>query len=235
MDFVYPVKESRWEELKYSLRSLKNVEYDNIFIIGKLPEYLSESNLIFIGKDDPYGLSTSNIVRKLLHICGDKRVSDDFVLMNDDFYFLEPQEIENYHIGTMKFHIENRRKDMYKKYLERTRGLIKKELGIREPKSYELHYPIVINKEKFKKIFKKIKWKNKRIVWRSIYGNLAGMESIKAKPRVSVISVGDYKFLNGNDFEKMKGNKFLSSPPSVPENFKEFIEDKFPYKSIYEK
>jgi len=234
MDFIYPLTKSKWEEAKYSLRSLQNVEHGNIFIIGELPDYLNESNLTFIKKNDPYGINTSNMVRKLLHICGDKRVSDDFVLMNDDFYFLEPQEIKDYDMGTMRFHIKNRREDMYKKYLKTTRGFIRKKFGIKEPKSYELHYPIVINKKKFKKVFKKIRWENKRIVWRSVYGNVAGIESTKAKPRTSVIPAGDYKFLNRDDFEKIKGNKFISSPPTVPQNFKTFIQQKFPTKSIYE-
>src|SRR6056297_3522558 len=127
MDFIYPLKKSKWEEAKYSLRSLQNVEHGNIFI----------------KKNDPYGINTSNMVRKLLHICGDKRESDSFVLMNDDFYFLEPQEIKDYDMATMRFHIKNRREDMYKNYLNRTRGLIRKKFGIKETKSYELHYPIV--------------------------------------------------------------------------------------------
>jgi len=231
MDIVYPYRKDRRDDLKYSLRSLENIEHDSVFIVGDYEDYFC--NIIYIRAEDNYKRNTSNIVSKLLKVCEIERLSDDFILMNDDFFFLEEQEIVNYNMGTLKEHGKMRDYDCYRKTLIKTEKLLRRKLGIRTPISYEPHYPIIINKKEFKRIFNSVNWENENIVWRSVYGNLTKMKSIKAEP-ISPNKIKDFKFYSKKEFDVIKKNKFISSSNSAQEEFTKFIKKKFKDKSIYE-
>lgn len=93
MDIVYPVLQN-WnnEELRYSLRSIdENFIFDRIFIVWHKPSWIC--NIEHIEYNDsivPFG--SYNTSKKLLQICENINISDDFVLMADDIYILEKVE-----------------------------------------------------------------------------------------------------------------------------------------------
>lgn len=230
LDVVYPVKEKNWEELKYSLRSLKHTNHENVFIVGDLPDYVNKDSVIHVPMDD-LDDPTLSVVNKIKKVIEDPRLSDNFILMNDDFYFLEDQEIKHYNNGELKRHAD-KRNDMYGRMYRNAARILKKSFKIRNPLSYELHYPLLINKKSFIRIFNRVRIED--TVWRSIYGNAAKLKS--EKPDIKTLNeIKDFKFYNRKDFDIMKENKFISSPSTVPSEFKKFIQKKFPQKSIYEK
>jgi hypothetical protein len=102
-------------------------------------------------------------------------------------------------MGTLTQEIARRGNDSYSRALQ---GVID-ILGY-DGKNYELHYPIVINKKKFKKTFENIDWETKYIVWRSIYGNINNVPSDEVG--------SDFKFYNKPEFNKKKRGSFISSP-----------------------
>jgi hypothetical protein len=102
MDIVYIYRHSRDDgrELRYSLRSLSNVPHGKVFIIGDKPKWTK--GIVHVPASDPHGLKALNALHKITVACRDPRVSEDFVLMNDDFYVLKPiPGIPTLHRGTI--------------------------------------------------------------------------------------------------------------------------------------
>lgn len=153
MDVVYVVRDGdRNEELRYSLRSLKNIPHDKVFVVGYTPKWVT--GVTSINRDQmrytKYQNSTANVLAAALN----PMVSDDFILMNDDFFFLRPmKEVPIYHRGRVLDVIEEykARPKANKEYLD---GMIAtyelcKAWFSNDPLSYELHIPMVFNKQKF--------------------------------------------------------------------------------------
>ncbi len=224
LDIVYPYRSSRWgKEIRYSLRSLENIEHDNVFIVGHLPRYVK--NIVYIKADDIYPKHTWNAIHKILLACQDERLSDDFILMNDDFYFLKPQEIRQEYKSTLKQHIKEREDDKYGETLIETERVMNDMFVRLLLKSYELHYPIILNKHKFQELFNSFDWK-RNIVWRSIYGN----RYLKYKNKRNK----DYKVRTLDELNELSDGDFISSGEPMKEYIIDLLKEKFPNRSVYE-
>lgn len=234
MDILYILKESSVnEELIYSLRSLSNLPHDRIFFAGGFPGGIK--NIIHIPTKQT-GTKYENSTKNLKVACEDRRLSNNFILMNDDFFILKPIKDPvndfNLHRGTIQsvfdFYMHKySRKTIYMLGMEQTAGLIK-GLGIKEPLSYELHIPMVMNKQNVLKMLsysgvEKICVLHKR----SLYGNLFLHHSRK---------VEDFKILTKD--EKLNNSReraVISCSDGGWNNIKEYITNLFPAKSNYEK
>lgn len=164
MDVVYTLGNgSLWKnrELMYSLRSVEKYlsGYDNIYIIGEDPGFLK--NEIHIPFGDNNGVNKSrNIFDKIMHACADERISDDFFYMADDHLLLQPQSTLDYPFyfwGTLQ-----QKKEEISHY-EYYRWTIKNTidaLGERKLPTlyYNIHSPIVYNKQKFSTIVSTFDW-----------------------------------------------------------------------------
>jgi len=229
MDIVYPLGGGsiyRNMELRFSLRSLQFVDHDKVFIIGQMPlRWLQRVE--FIKLPDIKKQKQRSVIKKLLFICQpESPVSEDFILMNDDFYFLERQEIKLYK-GFMDLE-ELRNKyptSSYGRALQTTIEFLKfKKLQLTD---YEIHYPFVFNKTKFRDLFNQINLDAGPMVYRSIYGN---HYKLPAEP------IEDFKIYNTKDFYKQKVRHFLSTDTIIPDlyNFKKFIMERVGKRSQYE-
>src|SRR5690606_30767194 len=92
MDVVYPLppKRAAYEELRYSLRSLANLPHDRVFIAGGLPNWVD--NVEHIETVQEWPSKYVNLCVNIASACCDDRVSDPFILFNDDFFVMEPVE-----------------------------------------------------------------------------------------------------------------------------------------------
>jgi len=107
MDVVYILgKGSCWQnnELRYSLRSVDKfvIDLERVFIVGECPKWLR--NIIHIPAKDPYPQKWRNGYHKIITACEDPRVSEEFLLMNDDFFIIKPiraEEYPFYHSGSL--------------------------------------------------------------------------------------------------------------------------------------
>lgn len=226
MDVVYPLKKdaSKWDdnEIKYSLRSLRNIKFDKVFIIGYKPNFLNDE-VIHIQKNDIYENKQTNVIEKIMTICKDERVSDDFILMNDDFYFLEPQEVNILIRGKLENMGEFTLKSKYGYSLrEAVKWLKERNL---ETNSYEVHYPMIYNKQKFLDLFSQIDYKENPILHRSVYGNYYNVPYKE--------DVKDFKVFNLKDFAH-RNEKFLSTNNEIPFLIRKFIKEKLINKSKFE-
>lgn len=150
MDVVYASKESKNnEELIYSLRSLANFEHENVYIVGGKPKKIK--NVIHIERYQKLLPKDRNIELNLKLACLQEDLSESFVYMNDDIFFLVPQKsIPALHNGPI-----SRRYNYYKTFkqkhwmdgLDAILDLLKK-YGIADPFNYEMHTPMVMEKSK---------------------------------------------------------------------------------------
>lgn len=236
MDIVYLYKNSGRDEIIYSLRSLENIPHDKVFIVGDCHKYINKEKVIYIPAENN-GSKYHNTTANLKLACQDERLSDDFILMNDDFFILkpikEPKEELNFHKGTIDKVVE-RLLGRYSQGSEYIRGMAQtgellKKIGIEDPLCYELHIPFVLNKHNFLQMFKdfaddiaKIKCFHKR----SFYGNLYYKDSK---------FMTDIKTDGVKNLFPQKEQKFISSSDFSFDTMKFFLKDLLSKKSIYER
>ncbi len=217
------------DDIKYSLRSLdKNFKgKGKVFIVGGRPNWINVNTVTHIYAEDKERNKLLNAINKILIACKDKRISEDFILMNDDFLFLkETNDIKSYNIGTIEEMKRNHRTKggyYYKAICDTLEILQSKNMSTI---SYEAHYPIVINKNNFIKTIKetgKIAY-----LFRSFYGNRYIKESKKIK---------DFKVFNHNQFFKGKEREFMSLSDEIEKypSMKEWYSRIFKEKSKYER
>ena len=94
-DVVYLCRSGENEELRYSLRSLKNVPHGQVWIFGGAPSWISD-RVNFVGVPqtdfnfrDAWKTKFENTRRNLYTATQQPEVSEHFLLMNDDFYVTE--------------------------------------------------------------------------------------------------------------------------------------------------
>ena len=155
VDIVYIFKqnlENDSAELRYSLRSLDNLPHRQVFIVGEKPDWAQ--NVIFIPVEQN-DTKHANVKNSLLTACQFPNISDDFILMNDDFFIMKPirhESLSAYDMGKMRDVIMayETRYPSGSDYINNMRKLYKKllDMGHEDPISYELHIPMVMNKKK---------------------------------------------------------------------------------------
>ena len=181
IDVVYVLGTgSTWKnnEIRYSLRSLEKNAKDlgKIFIVGELPKFLTHS-IIHIKADDifnPNQNADGNIITKVLAACADKRLSDDFLFINDDHLILQSvrlSEVPAFHKGDMTtFPPETWTLNFWRGRLKRTmEELTKRNLSAYH---FDCHTPILFNKKLFPKIVASFPYKEGiGLTMKSLYGN----------------------------------------------------------------
>lgn len=150
MDVVYLVKKTKQKnlELRYSLRSLSNIEHDKVWIVWEWLRWIK--NIVNIYVSD-WGFAFDNVVNKLKVVCDNENISEDFIFMHDDIFILKPlQKIIYYHRGTLKWHKDLIEKKFWKnRYYDSINSVYEK---FEDWLSYDLHVPIIFNKKKLKHI-----------------------------------------------------------------------------------
>lgn len=167
MDVVYLVREGPNEELRYSLRSLRNVPHDQVWIIGGAPGWVRNIEYVAVhqGRD-----RFDNTLRGWLTACTHPGISSDFQLWNDDFFALAPTFPEPRHAGTVEVRSVGNDPTYQAGKIHTARLL--QQWGITPVLDYSTHTPMVINRRKGAAVLEKaipagIRALNRRI----LYGN----------------------------------------------------------------
>lgn len=198
MDVVIPYKNEGSDlELRYTLRGIaKYLPHRNVFILGDLPDWVT--NVYHIPRKEIATSSFDDVNKMVMQACQDERISDDFTFFNDDIFCLEPiKSIPDYYLGTLDEDHKRRRKkhgpaNRWSMGTLRTMQFIQ-QLGIKEPLSYEVHMPMIMNKQKRLEVAKIIDGKftqDSPLFARSIYGNLYSVNS-EFKADVKFVGRGD--------------------------------------------
>lgn len=175
MDAVYLFGGDGGGELRHSLRTVGNLrQVDRVVVSGRHPDWLSGE----VVRVSPGGHGPSkhhSTWANLRAACADRRLSDEFVLMNDDFFVLEPVDaIPVWHTGVLslgrprtKYH--DKRRDATVRMLE--------ALAAPGRLCYELHTPMVLHRRLMLALMRHVEDRlpaGAEPVWkRTLYGNIA--------------------------------------------------------------
>lgn len=185
------------QELRYMLRSLKNVTNWNgeAIVIGDREPWFTDK-IQHIKVKRIFGKPYYDQVNKFLFALDE--LPSQFIATNDDIFVTEPTEIKAYHKGILDG--EGR------SYHARTKAATKQLLNSRsidQPLDFECHTPMLVDRFALGEIIKLIITQpNKNMLqWRSLYGNIHSVESelIEDKktktpklPKGSIISTACY-------------------------------------------
>lgn len=239
MDVVYVFKE--WGndsfELRYSLRSLENLKYDNVYIIWGKPLWLQ--NVKHIKCPDNKSRRQLNVVDKIIMACTHPDISDNFILMNDDFFILQSvKKIPYYKLGRIQDHIEHRNAKWVNPKLWYSNHIKASYEQFKKWDDFEVHVPFVINKKKFLKLID-IYWRDTILPKRTLYCN---HYKIKWKFLTNTpnynwnTKIVDCKCYDPKTFSAHPKQRFLSIWDNIvnDSNFISYIKHKFLYPSKYE-
>lgn len=167
-------------ELTYSLRSVaKNFPHRKVWFVGGKPKGLTPDVML---EHEQSGSSKWDLIRssmwKVIH---EDDLTDDFFLFNDDFFIMKPVKgkFTNFVDKSLDWRIEDLRKvNPWLNPYGRTMYKMNEELkclGIREPKNFEVHMPMLMNKELAKASIYKVSSPQMR----SAYGNINSIKTIQ--------------------------------------------------------
>ena len=153
MDYVYVCRSGPNEELRYSIRSvIKNMPEGNIWLIGGKPDWYNGNFIPMKNVGDKF----DTINNCLFNVSKISEISDDFVFMNDDFFVMHPVDFMiNFHGGALENRIDIHRQASpvarYTRMLQKTQEILKLA-GIRIPLDFDLHMPMIFNKQKLSQL-----------------------------------------------------------------------------------
>jgi hypothetical protein len=228
MDYVYICRKGDNEELRYSIRSVvAHASCSNIWLVGYKPDWYRGD---FVSLPDT-STKFNNIINCTKAITDVGAISNDFVLMNDDFFFLKDVGIvPTYHGGLLRDKIDkyielgSRR---YATLLSRTYNNLTRQ-GIKDPLDYDIHVPMPMKKQKLRESVKKAYFP------RSGYGNVhkvggTYIQDVKAYAAKNPLRPNSYDFKNGD-------MPFVSTEDgSFQEVYEEVLKDMFTEPSRFEK
>lgn len=217
------------EELTYSLRSLENLPHDRVFIVGGYPQNIYKGNVEYYYISQQ-GNKYKNTTNNLKFICKESDLSEDFILMNDDFFILKPSTEKD--LNMCRGPVEDVLKDYkdrfgtndYIRGMEQTEIYLK-DLGVEKPISYELHIPFLMNRKNVLKMFELPYIDSLSVIHkRTIYGNLFYKYSTEME---------DVKVVKDR-YIPIRSDRFLSCDDASWPRVRKYIEKLFPNKSKYE-
>ncbi len=224
MDCVYVCRPGDNEELRYSIRSLvANMPYDNLWLVGYKPSWYV-GNFISVPNTTT---KFENIRLAIKAAAENNNISDDFILMNDDFFVIKPANPNIILHGGLLIDKISRYRSMlgsgrYITLLENTYKFLVNS-GIKNPLDYDIHTPMVFNKNNLLQII------NRRHFPRSLYGNIFSIGGELSK---------DVKIYPKNSLLKNEIDHNLPYISTQDDSFEDLynnlLKDKFSNKSIYE-
>lgn len=228
LDIVYVIKDAAYnDELRYSVRSVeKYLPHHTLWFYGGKPCGVHpDKQAILRQKERTKYAKVGNMLRL---IAKNDEITDDFVLMNDDFFCLAPvTNLPYYYDEDIHSLVEKIVENFgsisaYTVRLERTEAMLKEKH--KETKNFELHVPIVLNRKKLLDLYgDNVDWP---YATRSSYCNLNGVKGVPMK---------DNKIVSLNEFPDVSAQFCSTSDRSFEKGVVgDYIRALFPKKSRYE-
>lgn len=199
-DLVYILKRSeRNQDLKFSLRSVaKFCSFRNIWLVGYKPTWVKNVHYLPTNQNQD---KWKNSIINYRAACECKDISDNFILMNDDFFALNPiynwKENLNVCLGTLEDEVEkykiNEKRSRWQYAFEYAVELLD-ELNCKSHYDYESHVPIIINKKNFLEMLNKpeilqFNITPKVLHKRSVYKNLYPDTELDAPRKIKDVKI----------------------------------------------
>lgn len=227
MDYVYICRDGDNEELRYSIRSIvKNLPDVNVILVGGKPKWYSGQYISVENEKNKF----YSITKCWKYIKESNHISNNFILMNDDFYLLKKiNEIPIMHGGPLKEKIDKYTSahghNRYSRILLDAYNKLK-HIKISDPFDYDIHVPMPIEKDKITDQVLN------SLAPRSMYGNVNNIGGTY----IDDVKVYSYKNNINYSFDYLNNDStFISSiEASFDTLFRDILKDKFTEKSIYE-
>jgi len=258
-DFVYPYVngEDRFEELRYSLRSLEMhfKEPFNVIIVGDCPEWLKDA--IYIPHTRQTGMHENilfDAISKMKMICSSPLVNSYFIRMFDDIYLLQDMTFETINMVRALYNMDEHDRTLtdgtasntWRRQLWRTYDALKSK---GQPAwNTETHLPEVYLKSVMNYVIDEFQALEKRLLMSTLYHNVI-LNDDTEKPRIVNIRSNDKAGFYGvsSDFSyNISGRKkildllnrklFLNhNDPGLSRELEDVIKELFPIKCRFEK
>ena len=242
MDVVYVLGSgSKWQnnELRFSIRSVQKYlsGYRNIYVVGADPGFLT--GIIHVHCNDIYrGNADGNMIHKFLHLIktSGKELSEPFIYMCDDFFFLKPLDVSQirhwYSVDLARMPDSYFANRIWMNRLKRTRDvLLSKGLPTLH---YDLHVPVPFSKIHFPEIMSRYDYTHGigyTIV--SLYvNNLQDISPVKLQGE----KVDIFKSLSSEQIDELTSScQFMAiNDNGLNQNLITFLQNRFPEPSKYE-
>lgn len=168
-DIVYLVRDGDDnEELRYSLRSLRNLPHGDVWLAGFQPSWTTNVKCVEV---DQSGKKWDNQTRNLTAAVEHDGLSDPFVMFNDDFFVTEPVEsVPALHRGPLSAMLRQYvdRRDQYARRIVATTKLLGPDALCYDV----IHTPMTFHKEPLASVLEECR---SQFLFRSVYGNRAGV------------------------------------------------------------
>jgi hypothetical protein len=245
IDIVYPIGSGcewgEFEELRYSIRSAcKYVQgLRNIYLVGHRPIWATD--VIHLPMGDPHTQNKdANLIEKVLRACMQYGLSERFIRMSDDQYFLRPwllqEHLQPLAYGNIVADGVKWRGDATKKYHQkiiRTRDTLLKQ-GC-DTWFYDTHSPAVYHKDLFVQAMSQVDYKMPPgFTINTLYFNLIGTQ-----PCGRELFEMRYELPNHHSLEhitkKCAGRYFLNNTPGgISDGLKQYLAQEFGEKCRFE-
>lgn len=163
-DVLYLVGLQDTDELKYSLRSLRFVDHDRVWIAGHLPDWVTGVQRIDVPQDRS---KRENTLANLRAALAEPELSDPFQLWCDDFYAMQPiGRLPVMHVGPLIDTI-HRARGGYRRALHQAATYLAQQ-GVGKPLAYDaIHVPQRFHKEPLTEVLD-----TGVVMYQTVYGNL---------------------------------------------------------------
>jgi hypothetical protein len=225
VDVIIPVRSGANPELRYALRSLANLPHDRVVIIGDPPDWVTNVDILPGNRsENPH----YNVADNIRLGCLADGLSDEVILLNDDFYITAPvDEIPSLYRSTLNEHISTlaHRKDWWPRSLRLTQTYLATRVEV--PLSFELHIPMVVRRAAMRDVCERAiaESPDNPLQTRSLYGNLFHVPATRAD--------GDVKLYNHAVVELP--SPFTSTHDGTFTSFRRQLDALFPAPSRYER
>lgn len=217
-DIVIPYRKTiDTKELRYCLRSIETYLTDvgQVFIVGELPDWVQNVVHIPYADNPDWRFKERNIYEKTLAACDDERVSDPFLFMNDDHYFLTRTSCNDI------LHLYTCTPPTSGKYFDTTMRNTWGVMGI--GRYYDIHFPILYQKARYKRILSALDWSKP-------YGYCIKSIYCKGFGELESLKTADNKLREPG--ERPTGDWFSTSDKSFTESI---MQELYPNISKYER
>lgn len=211
-------------ELRYALRSIEMhlSGYGQVWIIGK-PIPASIRGVKHIPAADIHPIPDGNMMAKLALACNVYEISETFLYYHDDHFLMQDVQADKfpfYYQGTMQEYITKRGKDGYSQRVQNSLDYLEK--NNHPTKYFDVHTPMLIEKEAFKNVINAYDQKKPHgYVLKSLYANMKGIEGT---PFI------DHKITKAPE----KPTPVISTIPKIKHSIQRFLFERFPEPSKFE-
>lgn len=216
-DIVYFVKDTKSnEELRYSLRSLKNFPHRKVWFYGGCPDGLKPDHHISVVQDQP--TKWQNILKMYKLVCENDDITEDFWLFNDDFFVMKKvKKGPNWFNGDLYKRVVTLEDthNSFTPYSQQLRFTLQEleSMGC-DTLNYALHVPMLMNRKKVLELTKIVDGPMIRCLYGN-YFNIGGQEhsDVKIDSSDKLYKDGEYLSTNDKSFEGAVGKQIAEFFP----------------------